>query len=69
MPEEILNDHPDRLRAVIVSGCNPLRSYADTSQYEKAFEALDLLETIEPPERLERAVENEKRRIRRALGE
>ncbi len=47
MPEEILNDHPDRLRTVIVSGTNPLRSFADTSQYEKAFKALDLLVTVE----------------------
>jgi len=47
MPEEVLNNHPDHLRAVIVSGCNPLRSFADTSQYEKAFEALDLLVTVD----------------------
>jgi len=47
MPEEILSDHPDRLRAVMVSGCNPLRSYADTSAYEEAFEKLDLLVTVE----------------------
>jgi anaerobic selenocysteine-containing dehydrogenase len=43
MPEEILTDHPDRLRAVYVSACNPLRSYPDTSAYEKAFSKLDLL--------------------------
>jgi len=43
MPEEILNDHPERLRAVLVNGCNPLRSYPDTTAYEKAFAALDLL--------------------------
>jgi len=43
MPEEILSDHPDRLRAVFVSACNPLRSYPDTSAYEKAFGRLDLL--------------------------
>lgn len=43
MPEEILTDHPDRLRAVYVSACNPLRSYPDTSAYEKAFAKLDLL--------------------------
>jgi anaerobic selenocysteine-containing dehydrogenase len=42
MPEEILADRPDRLRAVIVSGSNPLRSYADTTAYEEAFRALDL---------------------------
>ena len=47
MPEEILNDQPDRLRTVIVSGTNPLRSFADTSQYEKAFGALDLLVTVD----------------------
>ena len=34
MPEEILTDKTDRLRAVLVSGSNPLRSYADTSAYE-----------------------------------
>jgi anaerobic selenocysteine-containing dehydrogenase len=47
MPEEINNDHPDRLRAVIVTDCNPLRSYADTSAYEEAFSKLDLLVTME----------------------
>ncbi len=43
MPEEILSDHPERLRAVYVSACNPLRAYPDTSAYEQAFDALDLL--------------------------
>lgn len=43
MPEEILSDHPERLRAILVNGCNPLRSYPDTTAYEKAFAALDLL--------------------------
>ena len=43
MPEEILNDHPERLRAVLVSACNPLRAYPDTQAYEKAFAELDLL--------------------------
>jgi len=47
MPEEIMTDHPDRLRAVIVSAANPLRSFADTSAYEEAFKRLDLLVTIE----------------------
>jgi anaerobic selenocysteine-containing dehydrogenase len=47
MPEEIDNTHPDRIRALIVSGSNPLRSYADTHAYEKAFAKLDLLVTIE----------------------
>lgn len=47
MPEEILSNHPERLRAVLVSGLNPLRSYADTTAYEKAFQRLDLLVTVE----------------------
>ena len=47
MPEEILTDTPDRLRAVYVSGSNPLRSYADTTAYEKAFRALDLLVVVD----------------------
>jgi len=47
MPEEIMSDHPHRLRAVLVSSANPLRSYADTSAYEEAFKKLDLLVTVE----------------------
>lgn len=47
MPEEILSDHPERLRAVFVSGAHPLRSYADTTAYENAFKRLDLLVTAE----------------------
>ena len=47
MPEEILSDHPERLRAVIVSGAHPLRSYPDTKAYEEAFKRLDLLVTAE----------------------
>lgn len=43
MPEEIMNDHPDRLRAVFIFAANPLRSYADTTAYEQAFRQLDLL--------------------------
>ncbi len=47
MPEEILSTDDSALAAVLVSGSNPLRSYADTSMYEKAFEKLELLVTIE----------------------
>ncbi len=47
MPEEIMSDHPQRLRAVLVAGSNPLRSYADTTAYENAFRRLDLLVTAE----------------------
>jgi anaerobic selenocysteine-containing dehydrogenase len=47
MPEEIMSNHPERLRAVFVTGSNPLRSYADTTAYEQAFKRLDLLVTAE----------------------
>jgi anaerobic selenocysteine-containing dehydrogenase len=47
MPEEILSGKEERLRAVIASGSNPLRSYADTSAYEEAFAKLDLLVTVD----------------------
>ncbi len=43
MPEEILSAHSERLRAVYVSACNPLRAYPDTTAYENAFGKLDLL--------------------------
>ncbi|HVL00056.1 MAG TPA: molybdopterin-dependent oxidoreductase [Dongiaceae bacterium] len=48
IPEEILNDHPERIRALIVDGANPLASYADSSRFREAFAKLDLLVVIEP---------------------
>ena len=47
LPEEIMSDHPKRPRAIINCSANPLRSYADTTAYEKAFSKLDLLVVIE----------------------
>jgi anaerobic selenocysteine-containing dehydrogenase len=47
LPEEILSDHPERIRAVYVSQANPLRSYPDTTAYEEAFEQLELLVTTD----------------------
>ncbi len=47
MAEEIMNDHPDRLRAVFTFAANPLRSYADTTAFEQAFRQLDLLVVTE----------------------
>jgi anaerobic selenocysteine-containing dehydrogenase len=46
-PEEVLSGHPERLRAAIISSSNPLRSFADTTAWEKAFAALDLKVTID----------------------
>lgn len=47
MPEEINNAHQERLRAVLVTQSNPLRSFADTTAYEEAFSKLDLLVTVD----------------------
>ena len=48
VPEEILIDHPERIRAVIVEGSNPLLSYSDTQRWREAREQLDLLVVIDP---------------------
>ena len=47
LPEEIMNDSPERHRAVIVCASNPLRSWPDTNAFEKAFKQLELLVTVE----------------------
>ena len=47
LPEEIMSEKPEHIRAVIVSASNPLRSYADTKAYEEAFKRLDLLVCVE----------------------
>ena len=47
LPEEITSGRDDRVRALIVTGSNPLRSYADTSAYERAFKKLDLLVVVD----------------------
>lgn len=47
MPEEIMSGKPDRLRAVICTQSNPLRSFADTTAYEEAFSRLELLVVCE----------------------
>ncbi len=48
VPEEILVDHPERIRAVIVEGSNPLLSYSDAQRWREAREQLDLLVVIDP---------------------
>jgi anaerobic selenocysteine-containing dehydrogenase len=48
VPEEILLDHPERLRALIVEGCNPILSYSDAGRWREAREQLDLLVVIDP---------------------
>ena len=48
IPEEILDAGPERIRALFVEACNPLRSYADTQRMTEAFEDLELLVVIDP---------------------
>jgi anaerobic selenocysteine-containing dehydrogenase len=48
LPEEILDAGEERIRALIVEACNPLRSYADTQAMTRAFEDLELLVVIDP---------------------
>jgi len=48
VPEEVLVDHPERLRALVVEGANPMLSFSDTSRWREARERLDLLVVVEP---------------------
>ena len=47
-PEEVLVDHPERLRALIVEGSNPILSFSDTNAWREAIGRLDLMVVIEP---------------------
>jgi Molybdopterin oxidoreductase len=40
--DEVLSDHPSRVRAVWVDSNNPANTAADTPRFEEAFRALDL---------------------------
>ncbi len=41
IPEEIIGDHPDRFRGVLVESANPVHSLADSPRWREAFEALE----------------------------
>jgi formate dehydrogenase len=47
VPQEILTDHPDRFRAMIVESSNPAHSIADSAAVREALLALDLLVVID----------------------
>jgi anaerobic selenocysteine-containing dehydrogenase len=47
IPEEILTDHPERFRALIVESGNPAHSLADSAKMREALEALELLVVID----------------------
>lgn len=48
VPEEILLDHPERIRGLIVEGSNPILSYSDANAWREAIDRLDVLVVIEP---------------------
>jgi anaerobic selenocysteine-containing dehydrogenase len=47
IPEEILTDHPDRFRAMIIESGNPVHSLADSPRMREALDALDLVVVID----------------------
>ncbi|SPM39162.1 Anaerobic selenocysteine-containing dehydrogenase [Mycobacterium numidiamassiliense] len=47
VPEEILTDHPDRFRAMIVESSNPAHSLANSSACREAFQALELMVVVD----------------------
>ena len=47
IPEEILTDHPDRFRAMIVESSNPVHSLADSQRMREALRALDCVVVID----------------------
>ena len=47
IPDEILGDHPDRFRAMLIESGNPVHSIADSQRMREAMRALDLLVVID----------------------
>jgi anaerobic selenocysteine-containing dehydrogenase len=47
IPQEILGDHPDRFRAMIVESSNPAHSLADSTACREAFSSLELMVVID----------------------
>ncbi|MEM7467303.1 MAG: molybdopterin-dependent oxidoreductase [Pseudomonadota bacterium] len=45
--EEILSDHPDRYRAMLIETANPAHSLADTAKFIEAMHALELVVVID----------------------
>ena len=47
IPDEILTDHPDRFRALLVESSNPVHSLADSQRMREALDALDFVVVID----------------------
>ena len=47
VPEEILSDHPERYRAMIVESSNPAHSMPDSPRWRQALDALELVVVVD----------------------
>lgn len=47
IPDEILTDHPDRFRAMIIESGNPVHSLADSPRMREALEALEFVVVLD----------------------
>ena len=47
IPDEILTDHPDRFRAMIIESSNPAHSLPDSARWREALRALELVVVID----------------------
>jgi anaerobic selenocysteine-containing dehydrogenase len=47
IPDEILSDHPDRFRAMLIESGNPVHSIADSQRMREALRSLDLVVVID----------------------
>lgn len=47
LSDEILHEGENRLRAIVVDSANPIMTYADTNNLEKAFNSLELLVVVD----------------------
>ncbi len=48
LQDEILTPGPGQIRAMVVTGCNPLRAYTHSNKMEKAFRDLEFVVSIDP---------------------
>ena len=47
IPDEILTDHPDRFRAMLIESANPVHSLPDSARMREALAALDCVVVID----------------------
>ena len=45
--DEILSDHPDRYRAMLIEAANPVHSLADSTRMREALDSLDTVVVID----------------------